>query len=590
MIISKNIKYTSTGQLIKSLSNLEPVAPDKCLIQIFSGIIDPVVIESILEVIRTTLPKTPVIGVTTAGEIMDGSSLSESIIINVTLFEKTTVKSKLITENDDLVSVGQDIAHALKTENTKSLIVLGCGLKNGHTINATDMMTSIQENMPGIPVSGAQAGENGKIGITYAFTEDGITSTGVAAASLNSDFLEVVRTYNLSWIPIGKKMTITKAEGSRVYEIDHMPPYEIYEYYLGKEVADGLPLSAADFPLIIDRDGMRQAIHATGVNEDGSFNFIHDFTVGEQMRFGYCHVGLLALGANETYELLSAHDLQAAFVYTCVSRKWVLGEDIEVELSPIHEIPCSAGFYSYGEYYQIEDGSNLFLGQTMTILGLSENVNRAQNASSDNRIKTNESRQFKTMRVLHRLIEKSTHEIERMNVELADLVLIDTLTSLGNRRRFDQKIDSLIQEHATAGKSLGLILFDIDSFKAYNDTYGHVAGDDCLRGIGQVVLSITKDTNYIGARYGGEEFAILLPDVSAKTTQLVAEQIRIGIENLKIKHSGSPAGHITASFGAITAKFDAHLKPDDFINDCDTLLYEAKHSGKNQTKHLHKAY
>lgn len=125
-----------------------------------------------------------------------------------------------------------------------------------------------------------------------------------------------------------------------------MPPYEIYKHYLGQEVVDGLPLSAADFPLIIERDGMMQAIHATGVNEDGSFDFIHNFRPGEQMRFGYCHAGLLAIGANETYEVLSKQDVQAAFVYSCVSTNWVLSTDISVKLSPIADLGCSAGFYA----------------------------------------------------------------------------------------------------------------------------------------------------------------------------------------------------------------------------------------------------
>jgi len=590
MIKSMNIQLKDIDYLKNSLSDINPDQPDQCLIQIFSGILDTDIISQVQATIRDALPGSPIIGVTTAGEIMNGESLSDTMIINITTFEKTVVRSTLISQNDDLIQAGNDIVKALKTDNTKSLIVLGCGLKNGHTINATDMMASIQSGMPGVPVSGAQAGENGQLGVTYVFDQDTITSSGVVAASLNSEVLEIVRTYNLSWIPIGKKMTITKAEGSRVYEIDHMPPYEIYKFYLGEEVADGLPLSAADFPLIIDRDGMRQAIHATGVNKDGSFNFIHDFRVGEQMRFGYCHVGLLALGANETYELLNAHDLQAAFVYTCVSRKWVLGEDIEVELAPISEIPCSAGFYSYGEYYQIEDGSNLFLGQTMTVLGLSENTNQDKVITTNNVYNTSESRQFKTMRVLHRLIEKSTNEIERMNVELADLVLVDTLTNLGNRRRFDQKIKKMIYDSIKQNTNLGLIMFDIDNFKSYNDTYGHVAGDNCLRGIGQVVLNAIQDTEYVAARYGGEEFAILLPNIDTPILYSIAEKIRQDIEKLNIKHIGSKTSYVTASFGALEVQINKSISPNMLIKDCDTLLYEAKNLGKNQTIIKSKTY
>lgn len=589
MIQSQNIKYENNAQLKAFLEALKVGHPEHALVQIFSGILDRAVIEGVLQVIAEVLPETPVIGATTAGEIMDGQSLDQSMVINVTQFEETVVKSKLVAQNEDLTQAGVELVSSLKTDQTKALILLGCGIKEGHTINATELMSTLQREMPGIPISGAQAGDNGRSEQTFVFTEAGITDSGFAAAALNSDILDVVRTYNLSWIPIGKKMTITKAEGSRVYTIDHMPPLEVYKYYLGEDVAENLPLSAADFPLMIERDGMRQAIHATGVNTDGSFNFIHDFRVGEQIRFGYCHVGLLAKGANRTYELLSANDLQVAFVYTCVSRKWVLGEDIEVELSPIAELNCSAGFYSYGEYYQLEDGANLFLGQTMTLLGLSENTNWKIMTPVKDRYHTKESRQFKNMRVLHRLIEKSTVEIEKINGELADLVLVDTLTGLGNRRRFDQRLKSAIK-HAVSDQTMGLLLFDLDNFKAYNDTYGHVAGDDCLRGIGQVILDVLEGTDAIGTRYGGEEFAVILQQTDEVSLKALAETIRQGIQGLQIRHSGSETGILTASFGALLIQLDQLISEDQLIGDVDTLLYQAKTRGKNRIAYNSKTY
>ncbi len=583
MIKSNNFQYENRDRLSRELKAIQHPA-DQILVQVFSGVQDTAVIQACLETIKDALPGASIIGVTTAGEIVDGKSLDGTININVTRFEHTKVKSVLIEENSDLALAGKTIGERLKTDRLKAVIVLGCGIKDGHTINAQAMLSALQKEIPDVIIAGGQAGDNGAGVITYAFTQDGMTSKGMAAASLSSDVLSVKNTYNLSWIPIGKKMTITKAEGSRVYTIDNMPPYEIYKHYLGEEVADGLPLSAADFPLIIERDGMVQAIHATGVNTDGSFNFIHNFRPGEQMRFGYCHAGLLAIGANETYEVLSTQEVQAAFVYSCVSRKWVLGTDITVELSPIADLGCSAGFYAYGEYFYHTNKEALFLGQTMTVIALSETAEATDLQESDRDYGASETRQFRTLRVLHRLVEKSATEIEAMNMELASLVHRDSLTGLYNRRRFDEKLRFEVKRHLHSKRAISMIMFDIDYFKNYNDHYGHVAGDDCLRGLGQIIQNIDMNASDIRARYGGEEFAIIMPDSDSKRACALADELRAGIESLKIEHAKSGvSAYVTASFGVITAYIEKDIDPEEITRACDKLLYDAKEKGRNQS-------
>ena len=585
MIKSMNLTYTDGKAFVERTKSIQHPW-DQILIQVFSGVINEKVIEACLTTIKTVFPNTPIVGVSTAGEIVDGVSKEGTININITMFDKTKVKSVLIRDNDDLPWVGQRIGRAIRTPNIKAAIILGCGLKDKRTINAQPMLSALQKEIPDVFISGGQAGDNGDGVITYAFTEEGITTSGVAAASLSSDELRVRNTYNLSWIPIGKKMTITKAEGSRVYTIDNMPPYEIYKHYLGQEVVDGLPLSAADFPLIIERDGMVQAIHATGVNEDGSFDFIHNFRAGEQMKFGYCHAGLLALGANKTYEVLAKEEVQAAFVYSCVSRKWVLGTDIAVELSPVADLGCSAGFYAYGEYFYHDTKEALFLGQTMTVLALSEPSHASESSYGEYKdYDVAETRQFRTLRVLHRLIEKSAAEIESMNVELASLVHKDSLTGLYNRRRFDEKLKFEVGRHRNTDNALSLILLDVDYFKDYNDLYGHVAGDDCLRGVGQSIMNMNLRSSDIAARYGGEEFALILPETGYEDAYRRAEELRSAIEKLGIKHDGSDVSQfLTISLGVLSVTIGSAVLPKEITEVCDRLLYAAKESGRNQTE------
>ncbi len=586
MIKSLNIKYHRQGDLSPAIETARGYRPDQILIQVFCGVLNTGVVENLIEEIHSTFPETAIIGTSTAGEIMDGEALDEAIVVNFNFFSHTNVQATLITQNEDLDKAGKDISTSLKQDDTKALILFGCGLKEGKTINGEPLLAAIQSRMPGVVIAGAQAGDNGQGKSTFVFTAEGITRTGVAAAALSGDRLIVNNTYNLSWVPIGKKLTITHARGSRVYTIDNQSVYDLYCHYLGQEVADNLPLSAADFPLIIERDGIPMAIHATGINADGSFDYIHNFHAGEQLKFGFCHAGLLALDAEITHKEIQAFNAQTIFIYSCVSRKWILGEDISIELASVSDLAPSTGFFAYGEYFFHNTQKAYFFSQTMTVLALSETDSHESAwvpPSPEFDSRSDESRQFRTLRVLHRLIETSAREIETMNRELTSLARRDSLTNLANRRRFDEDLNTELQRRLRSLSPLSLILLDADYFKAYNDIYGHVSGDDCLRGIAQVISTIAKRPSDTAARYGGEEFACILPDTDFCGAMKIAGEIRSGVEALNIPHKGSSvADYVTISLGVLTLDSIDNLSPREFVDACDQLLYQAKSLGRNQ--------
>lgn len=584
MIRTLNIIYNSYADLLAVKDQVDSHRAKQILIQIFSGEMDQEVVLRLLEEIRTCFPGIPIVGTSTAGEIMDSSSLDNHILISISLFEHSSVRSCLVTQNDDLVRAGHEIGDALHMPETKAIIVFGCGLKNGHTINGEPLLDAIHSRCANTIIAGGQAGDNGKGKTTFVFTQDGITEHGVAAASISGSRLTAKNTYNLSWVPIGKKLTITEAQGPIVYSIDDMSPYDIYVHYLGQEVADGLPLSAADFPLIIERDGIPMAIHATGVNEDGSFHYIHNFYSGEQLRFGFCHAGLLATSAQLIHEEVRAFMPQAIFIYSCVSRKWILGSDISVELSSLTDIAPSAGFFCYGEYYLHQSGKPYFFSQTMTVLSLYEgDPGKIEGPEKGYNPRLEESRQFQTMRVLHRLVDKSTREIENMNRELAKLASKDSLTGLVNRRLFDESFATEVKRQSRSRAPLSLLLVDIDFFKQYNDIYGHLHGDDCLRAVSQVFSRVLKRPSDTVARYGGEEFACIMPATDHESALKLAEDVRLGIEALSLPHKGSEiSDHVTVSIGVLTSTTIMMVQPEELFKECDILLYKAKKNGRNR--------
>jgi diguanylate cyclase (GGDEF)-like protein len=162
----------------------------------------------------------------------------------------------------------------------------------------------------------------------------------------------------------------------------------------------------------------------------------------------------------------------------------------------------------------------------------------------------------------------------------------DSLTGLANRRLFERALDIEFGRGARQQSPLSLIMLDIDFFKRYNDTYGHVVGDHCLAEVARAVKSCCHRKADLAVRYGGEEFAVLLPDTDIQGAMNLAEQIRRGVMDKNISHSGSPCGYVTVSLGCYSFVPTGRDSVEVFIQRADAALYQAKHSGRNRSATL----
>lgn len=161
----------------------------------------------------------------------------------------------------------------------------------------------------------------------------------------------------------------------------------------------------------------------------------------------------------------------------------------------------------------------------------------------------------------------------------------DGLTGIANRRRFDEALSLEYARHTRSGAELSLIMLDIDHFKTFNDTYGHIAGDDCLRQIGRVMADCASRSADLAARYGGEEFACILPETDHVGAVIIAERIRRAIQTLAIPHKASEtADCITASLGVVTMHCQTEGSFINLIAQADELLYRAKSRGRNRVE------
>jgi len=174
-------------------------------------------------------------------------------------------------------------------------------------------------------------------------------------------------------------------------------------------------------------------------------------------------------------------------------------------------------------------------------------------------------------------------DLHKANAELERLSQIDDLTSLYNRRYFDEHLLKEWNRHCRSQSSLSLIMCDIDYFKNYNDVYGHLAGDDCIKQVTQVIKQHAKRSCEIASRYGGEEFSIILTETNSDEAITLAQSIRSDIEQLSIPHSGSSIKPtVTLSLGVATLIPTREKSSDSIILLADKALYQSKENGRNQ--------
>jgi diguanylate cyclase (GGDEF)-like protein len=172
-------------------------------------------------------------------------------------------------------------------------------------------------------------------------------------------------------------------------------------------------------------------------------------------------------------------------------------------------------------------------------------------------------------------------ELHIANQHLEELASLDGLSGLANRRGFDREIQREWQRASDRSQPLALMMIDIDHFKLFNDRYGHVAGDTCLRAVGETLSLVTLEEAVLVARYGGEEFALLLPGVEIERAAALADEARKAVEDLAINHSESPLGHVTISIGVEAMVPEKFQTAADLVEAADGALYDAKRRGRN---------
>lgn len=228
-------------------------------------------------------------------------------------------------------------------------------------------------------------------------------------------------------------------------------------------------------------------------------------------------------------------------------------------------------------------------GQTIPfsseIIPLIEALASQASVAIENRTLIDEQEALKKQ--LEREVDARTEELQQAltklseaHIILKELNTIDAVTGIRNRQYFDEVLDLEWRRARRQGYDLSLLMLDIDHFKKINDTYGHLAGDECLASVAKEIESMFHRPSDVVARYGGEEFAVVLPYVTSQNAVALAEQLREKIQETPYLTDGHNL-HITVSIGVATIPPDENAAPRDLIGRADSVLYEAKASGRN---------
>lgn len=178
----------------------------------------------------------------------------------------------------------------------------------------------------------------------------------------------------------------------------------------------------------------------------------------------------------------------------------------------------------------------------------------------------------------------NTHlTLKQQSDKLRQMANIDGMTGVFNRRAFDGMLTAEYRRHMRALSPLALVMMDVDHFKRFNDCYGHLAGDDCLRTIAHTAVTATRRPAETVCRYGGEEFAIILPNTTQEQAMNYGQWLLGKIRELALPHQGQPeTGIVTVSLGVSSRIPDNQGNPTELIQQADKALYRAKQDGRNR--------
>ncbi len=414
-----NIRYRSDEKLRDFIYENQLIDSSDILIQIFSSQNKVNNILSITNLLYELLPSASVIGSTTDGEIIDGRILTENIVISLTIFNHSYLKTALVETIDDSYKIGVELAEKIVTDDTKVMIVFAAS----KDIDAPLLLQGLKSLKEDIIICGALSGDSGTFSGGSIFHQKRISKNGVVAITLNGAKLRASNRQTSQWEPVGREFKITKSKNSRVFTVDKMSVFELYKKYLGKEISDKLPLSGLQFPFVL-KDSQNGSFIARSVLSspgDGSLIYSANMKEGSKVQIAFGDAQKMLENSQKIVMEIADEPIESIFIYASGGRRRFLQNIAYSEIESYKMLGVSAGFFGYGEFFS-NSSESIFLNQSITCLVLSESNEIKKREIRFKRDYKSIDNNLDTTRALTNIAKVSSRELQDLNEKLESRV------------------------------------------------------------------------------------------------------------------------------------------------------------------------
>jgi len=399
-----NHTYLDKKTLINFIKNNHILNSDSTLVQLFSSNADIKTTYKAREELIEILSNASIIASSTAGIVSNGEMIDGNIIISFSMFESSSTKSigyKNLSIDDIIKNISNDII----VEDTKLLVVFA----NPFKFNSVELLEKLTEKIPKVVLAGGNAGDSLKFEGCEVFSKNE-DDCDIVFSSINSKVLSVDTKYLLNWQTIGQDMIVTKAKDNTIYEINNKKILDIYEHYLGSDIANNILKHGTEFPLIFQAKGVDIARAPIAVNDDKSLVMAGNIKEGCKVKFGYANIEYIEEYNNNILLDEAKYLSEGIYVYSCSARRSMLNNYLNDELSKINEIAPTSGFITYGEFFHDKQScSNKLLNITTTYVVLNENTQTKEIINTKKNIQ--KDKKDITLKALTTLITRTSEDL-----------------------------------------------------------------------------------------------------------------------------------------------------------------------------------
>jgi len=369
-----NFNISNIESLVEILQSKEMTSPcnfQSLLIQVFSANNDNNWYSSIGNLIRSVFPKAIIVGASSVGEINGGKIFTNSTSLLFSFFESSSVKLlpyECKSGNEEII--GKLLIKEVESLNLdiKGMLLLSTPISN----DSGKVFNNITSNNLRYPVFGGGAGDYANQRNTLVYDGTCCYKEGILAVVFFGCDLQIKSLTCLGWQPLSKEMTITETGEVSVKTIDGCSAFSVYEKYLGIKADSNFFQNSLEFPFLIYRDNHIIARTPFFVNEeDGSIQLVSDVQAGEKFRIGYGNPQLIKDESIHLQRQMQDFEPDAIFLYTCICRRFLMQDEVDLETLPFNTIAPTAGFYTFGEFFSDCNFKSL-LNSSMVAVGFKE--------------------------------------------------------------------------------------------------------------------------------------------------------------------------------------------------------------------------